>query len=175
MRSKIKAYNNELKNHNFADEDATIINKVTTTKQYKNCNTILLYYPMKNEVDTILLIKKSLVDKKRVCLPKIINHTMVFIPLDDNWKSNLIKNSYNIEEPISDDYITDFNNCLMIVPNLGLGKDLTRIGHGKGYYDIFLEDKENIFKLGICRKHVLFDSLPTEKDDILLDRVISSI
>jgi 5-formyltetrahydrofolate cyclo-ligase len=62
----------------------------------------------------------------------------------------------------------------MIVPNLALATDLSRIGHGKGFYDKFLNDKKNIFKIGICRSYLLFDTLPTNEDDIKLDLIISN-
>lgn len=175
MRSKINSFNKDLENKDFSKEDSLIINKVLKSDQYRTSKTILLYYPMSNEVNTISLIEQSLREKKTVCLPKIKDGSMIFVPIDKDWKNKLYTNNYNIKEPISNQILNEFNECLMIVPNLGLGRDNTRLGHGKGFYDIFLQNKKSIFKMGICRKHVLFDSLPTEKDDILLDIVISSI
>lgn len=175
MRKKINSYNKELNDTDFTKEDDIIINRILNTRQYKNCTMILLYYPMKNEVNTISLIDQSLRDNKVVALPKIIEGKMYFIKLNNDWINNLTLNKYKIAEPKSNECITIFKDCLMIVPNLALAKDNTRLGHGMGYYDIFLKDKGDIFKMGICRKHVLFDSLPTEENDELLDIVISSI
>lgn len=175
MRKKINFFNKELKDNDFSKEDNEIIFKVTNSEEYKKCQVILIYYPMQNEVNTIPLIDQSILDNKIVALPKIIEGRMHFVKLNNDWINDLIINKYDIAEPKSDTCLVNFEKCLMIVPNLALAKDNSRLGHGMGYYDIFLKDKKNIFKMGICRKHVLFDTLPTEKDDEQLDIVISSI
>jgi len=174
MRKKINSYNIELKDKNFTKEDDEIINKVLNSIEYKKCKMILIYYPLNNEVNTIALINQSIKDNKIVALPKIIDGKMNFIRLDNDWINNLNVNKYEISEPKSNEGLTVFDDCLMIVPNLALAKDKTRLGHGKGYYDKFLSNKKDIVKMGICRKHVLFDSLPTDGEDVLLDFVISS-
>lgn len=175
FRAKVKKLNRKYENMNFVEEDSIIINKIIENDSYKACKTILLYYPMKNEVDTISLISKAIQDNKIVALPKIINDKMVFIKINKDWENHLILSSYKILEPNYYNEIKDFNNqCIMIMPNLALAKDMTRIGHGKGYYDKFLEDKKNIFKIGICRSYLLFNTIPTGKNDIKLDLIISS-
>ncbi|MBK5200429.1 MAG: 5-formyltetrahydrofolate cyclo-ligase [Spirochaetaceae bacterium] len=175
FREKIKTLNNKYGNVNFVEEDKLIINKVLENDKYKNCKTLLIYYPMGNEVNTISLIEKALENNKTVALPKIVKDEMVFIKIKTDWTSHLSLSSYKIQEPNMNEVIKDFNNqCLMIVPNLALAIDLSRIGHGKGYYDKFLKDKTNIFKIGICRSYLLFDTLPTDEYDIKLDLIISN-
>lgn len=175
LREEISIQNKNHSNINFEQEDKKIINKIISTNQYKMSDTILLYYPIKTEVNTISLINIALKDNKSVALPRITNDKMEFIIIDKNWESHLSLSKYKILEPISDNILTEYdNNCLMIVPNLALGKDLTRIGHGKGYYDKFLSDKKNIFKIGICRSYLLYESVPTNEDDIKMDLVITS-
>jgi len=175
FRKKVYSIIKEYENVDFSNEDKIILDKVIATEQYKKCKTILIYYPMSNEVNTLYLIDKAMEDDKIVALPKIINNKMYFIKIEKDWINNLILSSYQILEPISNEILDDFNNdCLMIVPNLALGADKSRIGHGKGYYDIFLSDKKNIFKMGICRSYVLFKSLPTNEDDQKLDMIISN-
>jgi 5-formyltetrahydrofolate cyclo-ligase len=175
MRKKINSYNKKIRDTDFTKMDTEIINKVFNTVQYKKCKMILIYYPMRNEVNTITLINQAIKDNKIVALPKILEGKMHFIKLDNDWINNLSINKYKIAEPESNEYIIEFRDCLMIIPNLALAKDNTRLGHGMGYYDIFLKGKKDIYKMGICRKHLLFESLPTEENDELLDIVISSI
>lgn len=175
LREEISIQNKNHSNINFEQEDKKIINKIISTNQYKMCDTILLYYPIKTEVNTINLINIALKDKKVVALPRITKDRMEFIIIDKNWENNLSLSKYKILEPISNNILEDYyNKCLMIVPNLALGKDLTRIGHGKGYYDKFLSDKKNIFKIGICRSYLLYESIPTNEDDIKMDLVLTS-
>lgn len=175
FRKMVNSLNEELKNKNFSSEDDIIIERILKTEQYKKSDIILIYYPMYNEVNTLPLIAKAMYDKKRVGIPKIVEGKMHFVELDNNWEKELTINKYGIEEPNSNEFMDSFENTLMIVPNLALSRDKKRIGHGKGYYDIFLEDHNSIFKMGICRKHVLFDTLPVDENDKDLDLVISSV
>jgi 5-formyltetrahydrofolate cyclo-ligase len=175
FRKMVNTLNKELKDKDFSFEDKIIIDRVVKTEVYKKSNIILIYYPMYNEVNTLPLISKAMDDDKRVGIPKIIEDRMHFVELNKNWEKELTINKYGIEEPNSNEFMNSFENTLMIVPNLALSRDKKRIGHGKGYYDIFLEDHKDIFKMGICREHVLFDTLPVDENDKDLDLVISSV
>ena len=175
FRKMVNTLNKELKNTDFSSEDNIIIERILKTEIYKKSDIVLIYYPMYNEVNTLPLIAKAIDDNKRVGIPKIVEGKMYFVELNNNWKKELTINAYGIEEPNSNEFMNSFKNTLMIVPNLALSKDKKRIGHGKGYYDFFLEDHNDIFKMGICRKHVLFDTLPVDENDKNLDLVISSV
>jgi len=157
-------------------EDKIIINKLINNKLFINCECILLYLPLQNEVNTYELIDLALKNNKIVGLPKTYKNKIDFIKIEpQNWEKNLTRGMFNLLEPESGEIISSFSkNTIIVVPSIALGKDGSRIGHGKGYYDKFLENKKSISKIGICRDYLLFDKVPTTKNDIFLDLIISS-
>ena len=61
---------------------------------------------------------------------------------------------------------------LAIVPGLLFGKDGSRLGHGGGYYDRFLQQFFG-FSLGLCREENLMEHVPMEPHDRYVDAVAS--
>jgi 5-formyltetrahydrofolate cyclo-ligase len=175
FREKVYKINKKYKDFDFSKEDQIIIDKVITSNLFIEAQAILLYYPMKNEVNTINLINYCLENNKAVALAKTFDETIEFVYINKNWKEHLINGLYHTIEPKDNNLIKNYpQNTLAIVPSLALGKNYSRLGHGKGYYDKFFSKYKNIKKLGICRKHLLFESVPTDKNDIFLDSIITS-
>lgn len=168
IREKIKNCKTD-----FKAQDKLIVEKILKLEQFKKASLILAYYPLNNEVNTIDFIDIALKMDKRVALPITRNDFMYFIEIDNNWKSALTKGNYNIIEPKDEIILNNIeDNTLIIVPNLALGKDNTRLGHGKGYYDRFFSKYQSLYKVGICRKEFLLDTLPIEENDVKLDKII---
>ncbi len=175
FRQLIKKINEKHKNIDFSDEDSIIIEKIKNCENFKSAKTVLLYYPLSNEVNVSSLIDYCIQNNKKVGLPKTYKDDIKFFYIAKNWKNNLKQGIYNTIEPISENPIDSFDkNIVVIVPSLALAKDKSRLGHGKGYYDKFFAINTNLFKIGICRKHLLFDSLPTNNYDIKMDLIITS-
>jgi len=173
FRNKIKTINNQNIYKDFSQEDSNIINKLIQNENFIKAKTILLYYPLNNEVNVIPLINYCLKINKKVGLPKIYDDIIKFVKIDFQWEYNLIKGKYNILEPNSNQIINEFSKeTLIIIPALAFDENNSRIGHGKGYYDKFLKNK-NIYKIGLTRKHLLFKTVPTKENDIYLDKIIS--
>ncbi|WP_461247433.1 5-formyltetrahydrofolate cyclo-ligase, partial [Treponema sp. R6D11] len=61
---------------------------------------------------------------------------------------------------------------LAIIPGVAFTTSGIRLGRGGGYYDKFLANK-NIYKIGLTSKENVFDYLPQESHDILMDRIIA--
>ena len=152
-------------------EDASLIieDKVLNSLKYEEAKNIFVYLNNSKEVKTDLIINTALKDGKKVYVPKCYEDNMEAIEINKNSKFNL--NKYGIKEPVSDDkYKGDID--LTIVPCLSAGKDLSRLGHGKGYYDKYLKDHPT-FKMILCFDELLFGKLPMDKNDIYMDKLIS--
>ena len=61
---------------------------------------------------------------------------------------------------------------LIISPGLAFNQNGGRLGYGGGYYDTFLAEQTDAWKLGICYPNQLLDDIPLEAHDILMDQVI---
>lgn len=121
-----------------------IFNQLVKLDAYNKATTVLCYMSLKNEVDTSYIIEDALKNKKTVGLP-ITNKHLKFVSVD---KSTIFKRGvFGVREPVTGTEIKDFD--LIIVPMVAFDSDCNRMGHGKGYYDKFLENK-SCLKIGIA-------------------------
>ena len=100
----------------------------------------MLFYPTQYELD----FRELLNDNKSFYLPKVSGKNLLVCPLTKQLK----KSELNIYEPCSepvDPKILD----LVIVPALMADKNGYRLGYGGGFYDRFLPECNNAFKMSV--------------------------
>ena len=170
-KKELRAYFKEIrKNIKEKDEKSLIITeKFLNTEIYKNSKTIMLYYPLSDEVNTLFLFERAKKDGKKIVFPKTITETRELIPV--LYTNGFVKGAYNIFEPLGEIFPKE---CIdvVIVPALSADSNNFRLGYGGGYYDRFLEDfkgKKVTFLFGELKT----DKLPTEETDIKTDIVIT--
>jgi len=145
------------------------------TDYYASSKNILIYYPIKVEVDTKLIINKALKDKKNIILPRVHNDKLKLFFVEDP-SSQLEKGSYGIMEPI-------INLCkpakihdadLVVIPGVSFDKDLNRLGYGGGYYDKILENlPKRTKKIALCFNIQLVSKIPAMDHDVRADILIT--
>lgn len=110
----------------------------------ENVASVGVYISVDQEVHTIELIERLLKLGKRVCVPKIVKHKMIFVDilsLDEcTFKGRLL-------EPLSNTVAKDPE--LQIIPMLAYNSRNFRLGYGKGYYDAYLKSYGGQ-TIGIC-------------------------
>ena len=113
-------------------------------KQYKSVG---VYASMIDEVNTDGLINKMLESGINVFLPKTMDDGLHFYQIHSLNDLNEI-GRYEIREPHA---IYPLKSPLeaIIVPGICFDTEKNRIGHGMGYFDKYLCDK-NILKIGVC-------------------------
>lgn len=62
---------------------------------------------------------------------------------------------------------------LVLVPAVALGRDGSRLGHGKGYYDELLPSLTRARRIGVAWGCRLVDSLPMADHDVFMDGVVT--
>ena len=153
---------------------------------YSRSDVILLYMAMNTEINPYEIMKKALKDNKTVAVPKIKSGTelMDFYVLDGriSLARQFSVGSFGIIEP-------DENVCrrfsfeehpagkiTMILPGLAFTKDGKRLGHGKGFYDIYLSEvpkEADLILAGFCFDCQIVQDIPTESHDVLMDYVVT--
>ena len=113
------------------EKNATILKKIKEINVFSSAKNVMLFYPLKYEVDLIGLLELS----KHYSFPCIENNEI--IPYLNN--GDFIVGQFNIKEPVKlkKQPIEDID--LVIVPALCVDKNGNRVGYGKGYYDRFIK------------------------------------
>lgn len=134
-----------------------------------NLKSILLYYPHKNEIDTIPIIEELLKSGKTVLLPKVEKDKILPILISDISKLNT--GFAGIKEPEGEEFPKEKID-IVVVPAIAYDRRGYRLGYGKGFYDRFLQNFKNL-KLGLAYDFQLLEELPFEEHDIPVDIIIT--
>jgi len=134
---------------NKLKRDKLVITKLLKLIQKNKYKNILLYIPLKNEVDTLQLINK-IRGKHTVFVPFMEGVSFKMV----KFRLPLFKKKFNIKEPKNSFARVPIID-LAIVPVLGVDGAFKRIGFGAGMYDRFFESlnyvPEVVFvQLGEC-------------------------
>ena len=136
-------------------------------KPFLTNRTILSYSPCQEEVNVDIINNQY-----DVALPVISeNRTMkAYRSIDKTY----LLNKLGIKEPDPlNSIIVDKNDIdIVIVPLLGFDHDLYRLGHGGGYYDLYLKDMDAL-KIGVAFSIQKLEELPREAWDIPMDIIIT--
>lgn len=152
--------------------------KVTSSREFRAAKLIACYLPMKDEVDTRIIIERAWCANKRIFVPITqSNGEMFFREIRPN--TSLIRNRMGIWEPVSGSEISPRDFQLVITPLVAYDKQRNRIGMGGGYYDRafkHLRYRKHWLKpklLGIAFSCQKAEEISPNSWDIRLYRIIS--
>lgn len=173
LRTKYISIRKNISNKEYKSN--IIFNKIINQDKYITSNKIALYYNLPSEVQTINLINYSLKLNKEVYLPKVIdNHNMELYRISNINEIKSISKQ-GIHEPLPINKLDKNNLDLIIIPGICFDTSKNRIGFGSAYYDNYLKDIPNVYKIAICyEEQILKDSyIPIESNDINMDLIIT--
>ena len=143
------------------------------TEEFKNADIVLLYYPTKNEISPLPLLKICLKMGKTVAFPVCQKESTTLIFKKVTSLDMLSPTNFGIFEPNEEcEIIIPTEKTICITPALLFSKDGHRLGYGKGYYDRFLKDFNGI-SVGFTYSECVLDCIPNETHDIPLDMIIT--
>ena len=144
----------------------TLISLLVSTNEYRQAKNIMIFYPLKNEVNLLSLLKDH---TKNFFLPKVDGNNLLCCPYNQDDKLNLSR--YKTYEPLSNP-VSKNDLDLVIVPAICCDKNKYRLGYGGGFYDRFLKDFSGK-KIVCIPKELIVETVYPEKYDIPVDLVIS--
>lgn len=144
------------------------VERVTANPEYQKAGRVMLYYPLWDEVDTRPLITRALDDGKRVILPTVVGDDI--IPVEVTRQTVWVKGPFDIMEPVAERYNEDID--FILVPGVAFDMNLNRLGRGKGYYDRFLAQHADAYRLGICFGFQVLPEIPTEPFDFKMNELL---
>jgi 5-formyltetrahydrofolate cyclo-ligase len=150
-------------------QSAQVIYQLEQMSAFKEAHTVLLYYPVHNEVDLRPLLTKY-EGQKVFLLPVTHRHSMEVRPYDG--EDMMRRGRLGVPEPQTKTYKGAID--LILVPGVVFDQHRHRIGRGGGYYDKFLAQHMYAKKFGVCyafqlKKH----DIPHSVRDVKMDRIIT--
>ena len=150
-------------------DSARIISQIEQMSAFINAKTVLLYYPIHNEVDLRPMLAKY-GDQKTFLFPVTHRHSMEARPYDG--EDMMRKGRLGVPEPQTETFKGHID--LIFVPGVVFDQHRHRIGRGGGYYDKFLASHLSSTTIGVCydfqlKKH----SVPHLWNDRKVDRIVT--
>ena len=167
LRKKIRQ--NKLSREYILEAGELIAETVLSMPEFIEAESVFCYLSADNEPSTDRIIEEALKDKA-VYVPKCLNDgEMVAVKI--NADTYLQRNAYGILEPVVVSE-TAISFDLIIIPCMAAGVKGERLGHGKGYYDRFLEYSKGKI-VCLCFENNIRDDIEMTENDIWMPCIIT--
>lgn len=171
LRAIVEQQRRMMKPEDVASQSAQVIRQIEQMTAFREAKTVMLYYPVHNEVDLRPLLDKY-AGEKMFLLPVTHRHSMEVRPYDG--EDMMRKGHLGVPEPQTPTYHGSID--LILVPGVVFDNHRHRIGRGGGYYDRFLSKHKTSKQVGVCysfqlRKH----DIPHMYSDRRMDRVVTPL
>lgn len=133
-------------------------------------STLGIYMPIKQEVNTLILLEYCFKQHKSLAIPKVLGNEMKFFYIES--MDDVEIGAFHVLEPKITDKIADDIETL-VVPLVAFSEDKNRIGYGKGYYDRYLKAHQ-LKTIGFAFENQKFE-FTKENHDIPLDHIITEV
>ena len=173
LRQKYRALRDSFGEEFITNASISACKNLASTQEFINADTVLLYYPTKNEISPLPIFEICLKLGKTVAFPVCNkeNSTLVFKEIFS--LNDLSRSTFGIFEPGESCKEIEFShNTICLVPALLFSSDGHRLGYGKGFYDRFLDNFKGI-SVGFSYSALVCDKLPKESHDISLNMIIT--
>lgn len=159
--------------------DKKILNKFYESKYYRESKNIFIYISYDSEINTKEIINKSLIDNKKIYVPRTEFKTRLMDAVEITSLDDLIESEYGILEPSIDEPHIEPNELdLIVVPGVGFDRKGGRMGYGAGFYDRYFKkiskDKmKKIVKLALAYDFQILEDVPMNEQDVPVNYIIT--
>ena len=172
LRNIIRTKKRQFTKQQLGELSLDIIKKLEEHPRFKEARIVLLYYSLPDEVCTHQLIER--IKGKTILLPKVTGEGTMELR-QYTGRKDMANGAYGIKEPVGKTF-TDYGKIeLAVIPGMAFDSQCHRLGRGKGYYDRFLAQTPDIYKIGICFGFQIVEKVPVEKTDITMDCIITEL
>ena len=174
LRKEIRARKRDIPVNELREMSRLACERLLAYERLSNASTVMMYYPLSDEVDVTPVIEQLAENGKTVVLPQVTGEaTMVLRRY--TGKADLQEGAFGIMEPCGEIF-SDYETIdVAIIPGMAFDRRGNRLGRGKGYYDRFLPLlPARVYKIGICFPFQLLDDIPMEEHDIKMDTILGT-
>lgn len=173
LRKYIRMQKRHFLQHELEEMSFCISSSLMENERISHANTILLYYPLPDEVNISGVISTLYEQGKRIILPKVIDETTMSLH-EYTGIDSLETGAYGIMEPtgrrIEEKEYDSID--VAVIPGMAFDDNGNRLGRGKGYYDRFLSCVPFLYTIGVCFPFQKVEKVPSLQFDIRVREVI---
>ena len=143
---------------------------------FTRASRVMLYMPMRSEVDVISLALEAFRLGKSVCVPRveIARKTMNAVEITSFDDEAMDSDALGVRAPKVGQEIPHEEIDLVIVPGVAFDMRGFRLGRGGGYYDRYLARfPRSTATIGVCFDIQFVEKVPTEPTDITVHAIVS--
>ena len=172
IRKYVGARRAELADSEIKQNSLLISKHLNSLESFIYSESIALYSPILNEVETQSIFNEAIGLEKAVYFPRVNGSSLDFYRIYN--LEQLMEGMFGVLEPGENLYKANLEEIdLYILPGLAFDKSGNRLGYGKGYYDRALESIPETKKVGICYSFQVIDSVPNTDNDQKVGIVIT--
>ena len=151
-------------------KDKLVLSELYSIIKENNAQQIMLYLPLKTEVNLYPLIKSLRREKRALFVPFMEGKSFRLV----KYRYPLEKKRFGIKEPKNSKQYRIKTLDIAIVPIVGMDVTYRRVGFGKGMYDRFFEKEiKNIKKVVFVARELCYSKeIVTDHYDVKADLVI---
>ena len=172
LRKEIRARKRDIPVDELREMSRLLCKRLLANERLGNASTVMMYYPLGDEVDVAPVIEQLAENGKTVVLPQVTGEAEMVLRRYTG-KADLQEGAYGIMEPCGE-LFTDYEAIdVAIIPGMAFDRRGNRLGRGKGYYDRFLPLlPTRVYKIGVCFPFQLLDDIPMEEHDKRVDLIV---
>lgn len=175
LRKGFDTYRKRLTEDDYARRSAAMVERILALPELACTGFVLAYWPMtrRREPDIRSLIARLREQGVAIALPlapDVSVPSMYAVRYTGEEPS--LEPPWGIPRPAVGKQVSSGRIDTVIVPMLGGARDGHRIGHGKGYYDVFLQGLRAI-RIGVTYQACLLESIPSEPHDMRMDILVT--
>jgi 5-formyltetrahydrofolate cyclo-ligase len=118
-------------------KSAEIEAKLFGLPEYRVASVVMFYASFRSEVETHHMIRRALVEGKRVVLPKVKGRELALFEIK-SFDKDVLPGAWGIPEPEDGVRVELKDIGLIVVPGAAFDEQGNRIGYGAGFYDKLL-------------------------------------
>ncbi len=175
LRTQYKQKRQELSGDIRAMRDGALCTHAVGLASFRYADYILMYAPMKNEINVFPIAEEALHRGKKILFPRCdtSTHTMTYCFVSS--LDELSPDAYGILAPPENALAYDTcdpSTALCLIPGLIYDRYGYRVGYGGGYYDRFLTDFKGC-KAGIIYSDFIVSEVPRGYFDYKVDIMLT--
>lgn len=150
--------------------------RLAAHETFVSASSVMLYMPLRSELDVVPLAMAALRQGKRVSVPRTDSSTGQLTPIgvDSIDADPMPSDAMGVRTPASGPEVAPESLDLVVVPGVAFDREGHRLGRGAGYYDRFLSRlSPHTVTAGICFDEQLVDAVPHGEHDRTVDCVIT--